>query len=106
LEAVVRHLTATLILIGSIGLGTSALARDIYFAKQTPEALKAVCDKVGGRFTQDPGDYECATDCNGKPGTACTVFCKPDQKCVAQVTGGRRPHTIESALQKPTKHRR
>ncbi len=101
-----RHLTATLILIGSLGLGTSALARDIYFAKQTPDEIKAVCEKTGGRFSQDPVGYGCGTNCKGGRGTACTVFCKEGEKCVVQVTGGRRPHTIESALQKPEKRRR
>jgi hypothetical protein len=101
----VRHLTVTLVLIGTLGLATSASARDIYFAKQTPEALKAVCDKVTGRFTQDSAGYECGTDCKGKPGTSCTVFCKEGQKCVAQVMGGRRPHSIESALDPSAHHR-
>ncbi len=103
-----RYFTATLILIGSLGLGlgTSAVARDIYFAKQTPEQIKAVCEKTGGRFSQDKVGYGCGTNCKGARGTACTVFCKEGERCVVQVTGGRRPHTIESGLQKPAKRRR
>jgi hypothetical protein len=106
LEAVVRHLTATLIVIGAIGLSGAALARDIYLPKQTPEQIKAVCAKVGGNFSQDAHGYECGTDCHGKPGTACTVYCKPGQKCAVQVIGGRHPRTVESALVAPARHAR
>ena len=101
-----RTFTAIFILIGILGLGGPAWARDIYFPKQTAEALKAVCDKVGGRFSQDTSGYECGTDCHGKPGTDCTVFCKPEQKCAVQVIGGRRPKNVESALQAPERHAR
>lgn len=98
-----QNLTAILILIGTLGLSGPALASDVNLPKQTPEQMKAVCDKVGGKFSQDTSGYECGTDCHGKPGTDCTVFCKPEQKCVAQVVGSRRPRTVESALQAPAR---
>ena len=106
MEAVVRNLFGAFILIGVLALGGPALAGDIYLPKQTPEQIKAVCDKVGGKFSQDTSGYECGTDCHGKPGTDCTVFCKPEQKCAVQVIGGRRPKSVESALQVPAKRAR
>jgi hypothetical protein len=104
LEAAVRIWTAPLILITTLGLSSPSLARDLYLPKHTVDEMKSVCDKLGGKFTQDSSGYECGTDCHGKPGTACTVFCKADKRCVAQVMGGRRPRTVESALQAPARH--
>lgn len=101
-----RHLSVFLILIGTLGLGAPAVARDIYLPKETPDQIKAVCDKVGGKFSQDSSGYECGTDCHGKPGTDCTVFCKDGQRCAVQVVGGRRPHDVQSALEAPAKHAR
>jgi hypothetical protein len=101
-----RNLTTTLILIGVFALGGPALARDIYLPKQTAESLKTICDKAGGEFSQDSGGVGCGTDCHGKPGTDCTVYCKTGQKCVAQVIAGRRFRNIESALKAPERHRR
>jgi hypothetical protein len=102
----VRKITAILILFGSLGFGAAALANDVTLALQPLEALKAICDKVGGHFTQDSSGYECGTDCQGKPGTACTVFCKAGEKCYAQVIRGRRVHNIEDALKAPGKRGR
>jgi hypothetical protein len=102
----VRNLTIALVLIGAFGLSSPALARDIYLKKHTSEELKSICEKVGGRFSQDSGGYGCGTDCRGKPGTACVAYCKPDKRCVVQVIGGRRPKTVESALQVPARHHR
>lgn len=101
-----QRLTTALILIGALGLSGPALARDIYLQKQTPDQLKSVCAKVGGNFSQDSSGYDCGTDCHGKGGTACNVYCQPDKRCVAQVIAGRRPRTIESALQVPARHHR
>ena len=98
-----RKITAILILFGSLGFCATAFANDVTLALQPPEALKAVCDKVGGKFSQDASGYECGTDCQGKPGTDCTVFCKPGEKCYAQVTRGRRVHSVEDALKVPAK---
>ena len=101
-----RKIIAILILFGSLGFAATAFANDVTLALQTPEALKAVCEKVGGHFSQDSSGYECGTDCHGKPGTSCTVFCKPGAKCYAQAMGGRRIHNVESALEAPGKHAR
>jgi hypothetical protein len=91
------------VLLGILALGGRALANDIYLPKQTAEALKAVCDKVNGKFSQDSNGYGCGTDCHGQTGTACVVFCKPGERCIAQVITGRRPRSTEEAL--APKHR-
>ena len=101
-----RKITVIFILFGSLAFGATALANDVTLALQPPEALKAVCDKVGGKFSQDASGYECGTDCQGKPGTACTVFCKAGAKCYAQVIRGRRVHNVEDALKAPARHAR
>lgn len=98
-----RKFTVPFVLIGALACSGAAFARDINLPKHTVDELKAVCTKVGGNFTQDSSGYECGTDCHGKPGTACTVYCKTGERCVAQVTGGRRPHSAESALQAPAR---
>ncbi len=98
-----RYLTASLILIGAVGFGAPSFASDIHLPKQTAEEIKAVCDKVGGKFSQDANGYDCGTDCHGAPGTDCVVHCTAGQKCVAQVIGARRPHDVLSALQVPAR---
>jgi hypothetical protein len=97
-------LTFLLILTGALAIGGPSLARDITFPKMTAEQLKAACDRAGGKFS--PGDkiYGCGTDCQGKPGTDCTVGCSDGQKCTAQVVGGRRPRSVADALTKPGRH--
>jgi len=99
----VRNLTAPLILV--LALAGPATARDIYLHKHTVAEIKSDCDKVGGQFSQDPSGYGCGTDCHGKTGTACTVFCPADHRCVAQVIGGRRPRHVEDALEVSARHR-
>jgi len=79
------------------------LASDVHLAKQTAEEIKSVCDKAGGKFSQDANGYGCGTDCHGGPGTDCVVFCKTGEKCDAQVIGGRRPKNALSALQAPAR---
>ena len=98
-----RISTAALILMGLLGFTASSLASDIHLPKQTADEVKAVCDKAGGKFSQDANGYDCGTDCHGGPGTDCVVFCKAGQNCVAQVIGGRRPKTALSALQAPAR---
>lgn len=99
-----RYLTFALVLTGAVGLGGRSLARDIYLPKHSADEIKAVCDKVGGHFSQDSSGYSCGTNCRGSPGTDCIVFCRIGKKCVAQVIGGRRPRQVESALQAPPRH--
>jgi hypothetical protein len=96
-----RKFIVTLLLFTVVGGACPACANDIYLAKQTADEIKSACDKAGGKFSQDSRGYACGTDCEGKPGTSCTVFCELDKKCVAQVMGGRRPHTVLDALVKP-----
>ena len=105
-----RHLTALLVLAGALvlpfALGTAASASDITLPKTSPEALKSVCDKAGGKFSQDAKGAGCGTDCQGGPGTDCIVDCDTGRKCTAQVIGGRRPRSVAEALTKPERHRR
>ena len=96
-----RNLIVRLIVVGAFGFSGASLASDIYLSKHTAAELKSICDKAGGKFSQDASGYGCGTDCHGQPGTACDVFCKSGEKCVAQVIGGRRPHRVEDALQVP-----
>jgi hypothetical protein len=98
-----RHLTILFILAGALAAGllasaTPALAIDTKLAKATVDEVKAVCEKVGGRFSQDAKGYGCGTNCHGGAGTACIVNCREGERCVAQMTRGRRPHNLESAL--------
>jgi hypothetical protein len=103
-----RHPTALLVLIGALALQSAmfagaARARDITLPKTTPEALRAACDKAGGKFSQGARGYGCGTDCAGGPGTDCTVYCPTGEKCTAQVIGARRPHSVAEALTKPAR---
>jgi len=98
-----RTFTALLLLSVAFAAGAPALARDLTFPKMSADQLKAACDKAGGKFSQDSTGNGCGTDCQGKPGTDCTVFCPGDQKCTAQVIGARRPHSVADALTKPTR---
>ena len=51
-----RSLAVAVILIGIFGLGVSPFARDASIGKRTPEEVKSVCDKVGGKFSQTRRD--------------------------------------------------
>jgi hypothetical protein len=102
----VRSVTVPLILISAFAVCGSALANEVSMHKHTAEEIKAVCDKVGGKFSQDAGGYGCGTTCNGGPGTDCIVNCKTDQPCYAQVIGSRRPTTPLDALQAPARRTR
>ena len=86
-----RSVAVPLILIGAFGLNVSSYARDVSLGKHTAEEVKSVCEKVGGRFSQDATGHYCSTDCHGGPGTDCVVGCKTGLPCVAQVIGSRRP---------------
>jgi len=97
-----RTFTALFVLSTALALTAApSLARDITLPKTTTEQLKAACDKAGGRFSQDAKIYGCGTDCQGKPGTDCTVTCSTDQKCTAQVVGARHPRSVADTLVKP-----
>ncbi len=96
-----RNLTLPLILIGTIAVTGSALSNEVSMHKHTAEEIKTICEKVGGKFSQDAAGYDCGTNCRGGPGTDCVVGCKTDQPCVAQVIGSRRPTNLLNALQVP-----
>jgi hypothetical protein len=98
-----RSSAVAVILIGIFGLSVSPFARDASIGKRTPEEVKSVCDKVGGKFSQDSTGHYCGTNCRGGPGTDCYVGCKTAQPCFAQVIGSRRPTTLLNALQEPTR---
>jgi hypothetical protein len=102
----VQHPIALLVLTGALALNSAATAKDITLPKTSADAIKSACDKAGGKFSQDAKSYGCGTDCHGAPGTDCVVYCEIDQKCTAQVIGGRRPHSVAAALTKPERHRR
>jgi hypothetical protein len=97
-----RSLAIALILIGVFGLSVSSFARDVSIGKHSAEEVKSVCDKVGGKFSQDATGHYCGTNCHGGPGTDCVVGCKTGQTCIAQVIGGRRPTTLVNALEGPS----
>ena len=99
-----RHFIILLILIGALGPGGPLLAAETILYKSTLEEIKSVCDKVGGKLSQDTQGFGCGTDCHGQPGTDCTLYCKTDQKCVAQTMGGRRAANFENALKTPERH--
>jgi hypothetical protein len=106
-----RHLFASsiaalFILTGGLALSGAAQARDLTLPKTSADQLKKACDKAGGKFSQDARGYGCGTDCAGKAGTDCTVFCPTDSKCTAQVIGARRPRSVADALTKPQRGRR
>jgi len=101
LETVMRSAAVALVLIGAFGLTVSSYARDVSLGKHTAEEVKNVCEKVGGRFSQDATGHYCSTDCHGGPGTDCVVGCKIAEPCVAQVIGSRRPTNLGNALQAP-----
>lgn len=101
-----RHLTSFLILTCVLVLSGAALAEESTLPKTNAEQLKDACTKAGGKFSQDAKSIGCGTNCQGGPGTDCTVYCPIDQKCTAQVIGARRPHSVAEALTKPESRRR
>ena len=92
-----------LALLAALAAAAPALARDMMLPQTTADELKAACDKAGGKFSQGAAIYGCGTDCNGKPGTDCTVDCAEGKRCTTQVVGGRRPHSVAEALTKAHK---
>ena len=85
----------------SLAVAAPARGRDLHMPKMSAAELKATCDKVGGKFSQDAQHYGCGTDCQGGAGTDCIVACSTDETCIAQDVGGRRPHTVADALTAP-----
>ena len=106
MKTVVRSLMVLLSMIGAFAVAGSAFATEVSMQKHTAEEIKTVCEKVGGKFSQDPTGYDCGTDCHGGPGTDCVVGCKMDQPCFAQVIGSRRPRSVTNALQAPASRAR
>ncbi len=102
-----RHLTALLVLSGTLAFSAPSLARDIHLhIKMSAQALQQACTDAGGKFSQGAAIYGCGTDCHGHPGTDCTVTCRPGHRCIAQTVGGRRARTVAQALQAPAKYPR
>lgn len=92
--------TVVLAVVVLVGAAIPAAARDQSMGKHSADELKATCAKIGGSFSQGQERYGCGTDCHGAPGTDCIVSCGADGKCTAQLMGGRRAHSIESALKR------
>ena len=97
-----QNLAVSFILIGIFGFSATSFARDVSVGKHSAEEVKSVCDRVGGKFSQDATGHYCGTNCHGGPGTDCVVGCKTGQACIAQVIGSRRPTTLVNALQVPS----
>jgi len=96
----VRVSSVIVVLIVTLGLTGPSAAKEIYLHKRTLDEVKSICDKVGGKFSQDSRGYGCGTNCKGGPGTACIVYCPTDHRCIAQVIGARRPTSVQNALEK------
>ena len=101
-----RHLTSFLLLACVLALSGAARAEESTLPKTSAEQLKDACAKASGKFSQDAKSIGCGTNCQGGPGTDCTVYCPTDQKCTAQVIGARRPRSVAEALTKPESRRR
>ncbi len=99
-----RHLIIAFVLFGVACFNGASSARDVNLQKHTVTELQAICQQAGGKFSQSANGYDCGTDCHGTPGTACVVFCKAGERCVAQVIGARRPRHALDALQGPKHH--
>ena len=97
-----RGLAVVFAIIGLCSLSVSSFAREVSVGRHTAEEVKNICDKAGGKFSQDSTGHYCGTDCHGGAGTDCVVGCKTGQACVAQVIGSRRPTTLMNALEAPT----
>ena len=97
-----RSLAVVFIVLGIFGLSVSSFARDVSIGKHTAAEVKNVCDKVGGKFSQDATGHYCGSNCHGGPGTDCVVGCKTGEACIAQVIGSRRPTTLLNALEAPS----
>jgi hypothetical protein len=102
----VRHFMIPVILIGALALSAASLASETTLGKGTLDQIKSVCDKVGGKLSQDANGVGCGTDCHGHPGTDCTLYCRTDQKCVAQTMGARKATSFENALKAPERRGR
>ncbi|HZL30546.1 MAG TPA: hypothetical protein VFC54_05725 [Pseudolabrys sp.] len=96
----ISQITFPLIFAAILGINAPASAGTLSMHKHSADELKGACAKVGGRFSQGKERYGCGTDCHGGPGTDCIVSCDAGENCEAQVIGGRRPRTLESALRK------
>lgn len=94
-----------LALLAALSAAAPAFARDMTLPKTSADELKAACAKAGGKFSQGASIYGCGTDCNGKPGTDCTVDCVEGKRCTTQVVGGRRPRSVAEALTKAARKR-
>jgi len=62
-----RSLAIPFIFIGIFGISVSSFARDVSLGKHSAEEVKGVCEKVGGKFSQDATGHYCGTNCRHKP---------------------------------------
>jgi len=97
------RISAAVIIIAGLWAITPCSAREVSLHKHSADELKAACEKAGGSFTQDSSGFYCSSDCHGAKGTDCTIGCKTDQNCIAQVPGARRPTTLLNAVLVPSK---
>src|SRR3974390_3803695 len=68
-EAAVRIIIARLVLLGAVAISDPALANEVSLHKHSADELKNVCQKTGGKFSQDAKGYGCGTNCHGGAGT-------------------------------------
>ena len=101
-----RSSGVSVLLIAMGAFDVPSFASEVSIGRHSADEVKRVCEKVGGRFSQDATGHYCGTDCHGGPGTDCTVGCKNGQACIAQVIGARRPNTLGNALEIPSGSRR
>lgn len=106
-EANMKFICAALFALALAALAPPSSAAEVNLQKTSADDLKALCQKVGGAYSEDNSGYGCSTDCQGGKGTDCTVYCPSTAKrCTAQVDGARRPKTVEQALAPVSKRKR
>lgn len=89
------------VLCSIVALSGPAWGNAINLRMHSADEIKSICEKVGGKFSQDAQGYGCGTNCQDGPGTDCMVSCKNGKPCYAQVIGRRRPTSVLNALQAP-----
>src|SRR3974390_3654400 len=67
-EAAVRIIIARFVLLGAVAISDPALANEVSLHKHSADELKNICQKTGGKFSQDASGYGCGTNCHGGAG--------------------------------------